>query len=188
MTTEQITRRKARRKIPLLSRFIVLENGCYEWTGPIDKDGYGRGTAGALAHRLVYTAVRGAIPEGLVLDHTCHNSDLLCLGGRSCKHRRCVNPDHLTPCTAEDNNTRRKGLPGNRTTGPRSTRWMAFAELLRDNPGEWFEAPRNKSGGKAWSIRNGYYKALLPVTDFEAFDRSTPEGRVALVRFVGEAR
>jgi hypothetical protein len=42
------------------------------------------------AHRRVYKRVKGPIPEGMDLDHEC------------C-HRRCINPDHLTPVTRQQN-------------------------------------------------------------------------------------
>lgn len=46
-----------------------------------------------LAHRLVYTALAGDIPDGLQLDHLC-------------RVRHCVNPDHLEPVTQSENNRR----------------------------------------------------------------------------------
>jgi hypothetical protein len=43
-----------------------------------------------LAHRYVYTALRGTIPTGLYLDHLCRLT-------------QCVNPDHLEPVTPREN-------------------------------------------------------------------------------------
>lgn len=67
---------------------------CWNWTGYLDKDGYGR-FLGAFekktsAHRLVYKIMVGEIPDGLTLDHLCRN-------------RRCVNPSHLEPVTFMEN-------------------------------------------------------------------------------------
>jgi hypothetical protein len=54
---------------------------CVEWTGRLDRDGYGR-LGPKSAHRMAYEAAYGPIPGGLVIDHLCRNT-------------RCVNPEHL---------------------------------------------------------------------------------------------
>ncbi len=90
-----------------MERFIDRSagDGCWLWTGSINPDGYGQ-FDWAGAHRAVYRKYRGPIPSGLQLDHMCHNADLTCPGGRSCMHRRCVNPDHLEPATTAENTGR----------------------------------------------------------------------------------
>lgn len=75
-------------------------NGCIHWTGFVGKRGYGALSVSGTptpAHRVAYELFIGPIPEGMVLDHVCHNRDLSCRGGASCLHRRCVNVDHLEP-------------------------------------------------------------------------------------------
>lgn len=86
-------------------------NGCWEWTGHCNEDGYGRVKLGdqQLAHRVVWLLLVGEIPDGLTLDHLCC-SPAICPGGRTCPHRRCVNPDHLTPATVRDNVLRGNGI------------------------------------------------------------------------------
>ncbi|MEW2402092.1 HNH endonuclease signature motif containing protein [Streptomyces sp. NPDC046862] len=55
------------------------------------------------AHRLAYVMFVGPIPEGLVIDHVCHNQDTSCPGGHACLHRQCVNPAHLEAITRGEN-------------------------------------------------------------------------------------
>lgn len=88
-------------------------DACWPWTGPIDgRWGYGLFNYECQteqAHRVVYELVIGPIPDGLDLDHTCHNEDPTC-GGGVCEHRRCVNPAHMEPATRAENVMRGKSL------------------------------------------------------------------------------
>lgn len=68
---------------------------CWEWSGHLNHAGYGdfnHGHRGVtrLAHRLVYEALVGPIPEGLDIDHLCRN-------------RACVNPAHMEVVTRKVN-------------------------------------------------------------------------------------
>lgn len=66
---------------------------CWEWEGGLTPNGYGTlraGRSSKVAHRVVFEAICGEIPEGLVLDHLCRN-------------RLCVNPAHLEPVTNREN-------------------------------------------------------------------------------------
>lgn len=73
-------------------------------------NGYGQINLSAIGrwstHVLAYVLVHGPVPVGMHLDHTCHNGDLSCPGGNTCRHRLCCNPAHLEPSTPKDNGLR----------------------------------------------------------------------------------
>ena len=73
-----------------------LMTDCIYLPNKPEKNGYvrrGRGPERS-AHRQAYVEAYGPIPEGFTVDHEGHNRDTLCPGG-VCKHRACVNPQHL---------------------------------------------------------------------------------------------
>lgn len=107
----------------LMARMEPGPDGCLLYTGTLNNVGYGQisvsGTP-ALAHRAMYELTVGAIPDGLFLDHTCHNRDAFCMGGPTCLHRRCINVDHLEPVTGAENTRRGKtwAINGTKTQCP----------------------------------------------------------------------
>src|SRR5262245_2541704 len=76
-----------------LSRFEKRPSGCWEWTGTIEKRGYGVLTIDDRqwrAHRYSYVRVNGPVADTLLICHKCNN-------------KLCVNPDHLYAGSERDN-------------------------------------------------------------------------------------
>lgn len=94
--------------------------GCWDWMANKSSDGYGTfSLKGQMttAHRAAWILFRGSIPEGLHVDHACHN-------------RQCVNPDHLQVVTRKQNMENRAGAHVNSQSGvrgvfPHHGRWIA---------------------------------------------------------------
>lgn len=76
-------------------------DGCWWWIGARAAWGYGIMSVNRhvlRAHRAVYEAYVGPIPDGLTLDHLCRTP-------------RCVNPAHLEPVTMRENVLRGATIP-----------------------------------------------------------------------------
>ena len=92
-------------------------NGCWIWTGWRTEKGYGgftlhspEGNWTRRAHRYAYELLVGAIPDGILIDHRCHN-------------RPCVNPEHLRPVTPKQNEENRAGATRRSKSGVRGVYW-----------------------------------------------------------------
>lgn len=75
-------------------------SGCWIWTSPWRRTGYGylqinrkNGKKKLLAHRVSYELYRGTIPNGMTVDHLCRT-------------RCCVNPSHMEIVTSKENTLR----------------------------------------------------------------------------------
>ena len=175
---------------------VQLSVGCWLWKGTLVTNGYGvmyvEGQQ-RRAHRLSYEHFIGPIPEGLDLDHLCHNHDPGCVGGAKCLHRRCVNPGHLQPATRKTNLNRSPHSRARRTHCPHghpydvvntyvspagirhcractavSSRRCTAARRANDT--EWAEAQRQKG-------RDYYAAHRERVLAHQQVQRNTPEGK-----------
>lgn len=99
---------KVQKRNNKLKRFfskVLLSNNkydntfCWEWTGGLTHDGYGRfkDKTTKVAHKWYYEYMIQKIPNGLTLDHLCRN-------------RKCVNLKHLQIVTMRENILRGVGL------------------------------------------------------------------------------
>ena len=120
---------------PAVDRFfekVELAGDCWRWTNSLDDSGYGMFSAGSerrkshivRAHIWSYEYFVDEVPEGLQLDHLCHNPS--CTDGTDCVHRRCVNPWHLEPVPPLVNSqrgcgARRKKCPQGHKYTPQNT-------------------------------------------------------------------
>lgn len=73
------------RKAYTRRKVFVDTEGCWIWAGLL-QNGYG-------PYRKFYEFVRGAVPRGMELDHTCNKT-------------YCVNPDHLEIVTKAEHRKR----------------------------------------------------------------------------------
>lgn len=111
----------------MVFRGIERRGECLLFTGMTNTYGYGAirdAMSSSLSrtvatHRVAYEKWHGSIPDNLQVDHVCHTEALRrgdCAGGKSCYHRRCINPGHLELKTIQENSSARRKRP-RRTSG-----------------------------------------------------------------------
>lgn len=134
----------------------VREDGCWEFTGFVLPQGYGQLGRNLLAHRIAWEVANGRpVPDGLVVDHQCHNQHPTCEDDDDCPHRRCVNPAHLEAVSQRTNNGRGKGFA--RTNGEK-THCIEGHEFTAENT-YW---RRDRLGRICRTCRDAKLAALRP--------------------------
>lgn len=94
----------------MLRRCIRTASGCWEFTGAVNSRGYSQVSAGKkgrtiLGHQLAMLTRGETVPPGHNIDHACHDSTSCT--DIPCRHRRCINPNHIRVLTIGSNNARR---------------------------------------------------------------------------------
>lgn len=105
---------------------------CWNWTAGKHREGYGafrfdgqvRG-----AHRVIYQWIHGEVPDGMKIDHMCHNTG-------------CVNPSHLRLVTNKQNLENRSSANRGNKSGVLGVHWNkkynGWRATVR-NSGQYFE-------------------------------------------------
>lgn len=152
----------------VLARTMVTDQ-CWLWLGSRSTKGYGqvyREGAHLQVHRIAFESEYGDIPEGLVIDHLCHDPEV-CVGG-TCVHRICVNPAHLAAVTNEANLRRQTPaakthcLYGHELTGENTGRGAKGTRFCKTCRAKAFREYRQTQHSVApsvvreWAIENGY--------------------------------
>lgn len=100
---------------------VRKDESCWEWTGARRSNGYGSFYADRKVgpvHRYSYRLHFGEIPDGLQIDHICHNPP-------------CVNPVHLRAVTVQQNAQNRKGAAVGSASGIRGVGWSKVRKCWR---------------------------------------------------------
>ena len=107
--------------LPAFKPHAGQRSACWIWPGYITSYGYGviqrYRKKSLLAHRVIYEATVGDIPNGLQIDHLCRN-------------RSCINPNHMEIVNARTNTLR--GI-GPTATNARKTHCSKGHRLMGTN-------------------------------------------------------
>lgn len=148
--------RPAAERLVVQARPTVLGE-CVLWSGYLNRQGYGqiaapRSYVGTrVAHRVAYQQGHGVVlTSEEKLDHLCHGADPTCLGGRTCRHRACINLGHLVVATPAENQARstralREVCPAGHSYTAANTiirRAVGLQRVCRQCKNEWERANR----------------------------------------------
>jgi hypothetical protein len=91
---------RARKSIDKFVDSILIDDGCWLWQGPRANKGYGQhsfANKNRSAHTWAYVFFRGAVPNGMEVDHICFTP-------------ACVRPSHLQLLTVSANRARKRTM------------------------------------------------------------------------------
>ena len=137
-------------------RWEVAPSGCWEWTGPVGRGGYGQFWDASIdrprkAHRYALEIATGVKPDRWTF--ACHH----------CDNRKCVNPEHLYWGSPADNAADMVSR-GRSTLGKGRVRKIAHEDkpiiVERRRRGESYRAIGEAYGVSAPTIHRIVRKAL----------------------------
>lgn len=101
--------------------YVEKSAECWTYIGGKNADGYGsfsKDGASAEAHRVSWELTNGPIPDGIQIDHMCHNP-------------ACVKPAHLRFATISENQQNLRGVPRSNTSGVLGVHWHRDSKMWR---------------------------------------------------------
>ena len=119
-------------------------SGCWLWTGPINRYGYGVACVSGRrmsAHRAVYEILRGAIPDGLTIDHLCRVTS-------------CVNPWHMEAVPQGVNTLRGNTVSGVNSRKTHCLRGHPFDEQNTRRTRDGYRSCRACLRGRSRAVKN----------------------------------
>lgn len=133
------------------ARHVTTDRGCWEFTGPRDKDGYGEtpplkgGNGCVRAHRVAWEIAFGPIPAGMQVCHHCDNPP-------------CNEPTHLFLGTTQDN-TRDRDLKGRGYRATQCPRGHAYTGWRRPSGQHVCEICEPQINKVKWDLRRARKRA-----------------------------
>lgn len=125
------------------------ENGCWEWSGALTVNGYGKfwmDGKTTSAHRVSFELHKHAIPSSEMVLHTCDNP-------------KCVNPDHLTVGTHRDN-VRHMQERGRFLTGEENSASKITAEKAKEIIQRLLNGAKVRTLAKQMNVSRGIVKGI----------------------------
>lgn len=138
-------------KLRIERRLVLNEaTGCSEWTGSLDKDGYGWVSVEGKTRRLTrfwFELNRGPIPKGQMVLHHCDNP-------------RCIALDHLFLGTNKDN-VDDKVRKGRHAFGERNGRAGLTEDDIRQIRSDYARGERQVDLAKRFSVHQTHISLIV---------------------------